>query len=163
MKILPKIEKFGENAILLMWKGTINAACNDEIIKIDKWMNTMFHKEILETVPSFLEIAIYLKPKVAIDVFVKQLQSSLQNVIKTEGIKKKIIYEIPVCYDEEFGIDLRELSALSGFSIKKNSSMAYKTSIPCLFFRFFTWISLFGRITESTLFSKEKRTSRGYY
>ncbi|NCT18231.1 MAG: hypothetical protein AUK33_08245 [Flavobacteriaceae bacterium CG2_30_34_30] len=156
MKILPKIEKFGENAILLMWKGTINAACNDEIIKIDKWMNTMFHKEILETVPSFLEIAIYLKPKVAIDVFVKQLQSSLQNVIKTEGIKKKIIYEIPVCYDEEFGIDLRELSALSGFSIKKIVQWHTKPVYRVYFLGFLPGFPYLGGLPKALCFPRKK-------
>lgn len=156
MKVLQKIEKFGENALLLRWKGAINTACNDEILKIDEWMNAMFHKEIVETVPSFLEIAIYVKPKVAIDVFMKQLQPLLRKEIKAETMQKRYIYDIPVCYDEEFGSDLHELSALSGFSVKKIIQLHTKPLYRVYFLGFLPGFPYLGGLAEAICFPRKK-------
>ncbi|PKP26406.1 MAG: allophanate hydrolase [Bacteroidetes bacterium HGW-Bacteroidetes-2] len=156
MKILPKIEKFGENTILLRWKGEINTACNDEIIKINEWMNTMFHNKIIETVPSFLEIAIYVKPKVAIDVFMKQLQLLLKKEIKLEPIQKRFIYDIPVCYDEEFGLDMHEFSELSGFPIKKIIQLHTKPLYRVYFLGFLPGFPYLGGLADALFFPRKK-------
>ncbi len=156
MKSFPKIEKFGENAFLIKWKGTIKTSLNEEIVKSDTLLNTLFYKYIVETVPAFLEIAVYVKPKTDIDSLIKEIESALLTEINNVPQQEKYIYDIPVCYDEEFGPDFPEIASFAGLSIKKCIQMHTKPVYRVYFLGFLPGFPYLGGLPEKLWFPRKK-------
>ncbi len=108
MSGFPKIKPFGEHAVLLEWQNEISHSVHSEVINFQHHINKAFKNQIVETVPAYCSLAVYLKKKTGRDTFITTLNSG---IVKPESVQnKKRIIHIPVCYDLEFGVDLPEMT-----------------------------------------------------
>jgi inhibitor of KinA len=108
MSVFPKIKPFGEHAVLLEWSKEISQSIHLEVMNFQNHINKTFKTQIVETVPAYCSLAVYLKYETDRNAFIAGLSlgtAQSENVQK----KKRTIY-IPVCYDLEFGVDLPEMS-----------------------------------------------------
>lgn len=105
----PKIEQFGEAAILISWESkTINIDINNTVVIWSKWLYGKYFGELIEIVPTYHSLAVYFKKKVAVADFLERLKSdSFPNASFPQA---SYLYKIPVCYDLCFGLDLSKLS-----------------------------------------------------
>ena len=110
---------FGKQAILIEW----NAVIHEDILK-----DILFFKDQLlikrkgvytDIIVGYHSLTIKLKTEV-IDFHkeIEELKSIYTSKI-TNPTQKKYIWEIPVCYDLKFGIDLEEMSNKSNLSVKE--------------------------------------------
>ncbi len=108
MSVFPKIKTFGENAVLLEWEKEISHAVHVEVIKYQRHINKAFNNQIVEIVPTYCSLVVYLKDTINQDVFINMLNSE---IIFDEIIQKEqIVIYVPVCYDLKFGVDLPDMS-----------------------------------------------------
>jgi len=108
MSVFPKIKTFGEDAVLLEWEREISHSVHFEVISFQHHINKAFKNQIVETVPAYCSLAVYLKMETGRDAFISALNSG---VAKPKNVwKEKRIIHIPVCYDLEFGVDLPDMS-----------------------------------------------------
>ncbi|MBA3987127.1 MAG: 5-oxoprolinase subunit PxpB [Flavobacteriales bacterium] len=156
MKSIPKIEKFGENAFLLRWKGAIDPSLNDEIVRVDSMLYTLFSEIIVETVPSFLEIAVYVKPNLDIGTLIKQIDAAFLAEVDTVPMQEKFVYDIPVCYDKDFGLDLAEMAKVSGLSVKKWIQLHTEPLYRVYFIGFLPGFPYLGGLPEALWFPRKK-------
>jgi len=111
---------FGESAILIEWPQKISIAILDDIRNFSLKIKHSRIKYILEInfVYSSL-LVIYKSKKINYFDLKKELQFIYNKNLIIKNNLKKTIWEIPVCYDIEFGIDLPFLSLQNKISIEE--------------------------------------------
>lgn len=123
MKIAIKI--LSHHTLLIQWEKVEP----DQINAIREFLHDEF-EEILETVPAFKELAIYLHFGINIDDFHIQLEKKIKDLTVFKSSATSKIYQIPVCYDPDFGIDLQAMAKAKNLSreevIKLHTEPIYK-------------------------------------
>ncbi len=116
-------KSFGDSAILMEWPQIISKTVLSEIRQFAEELENKKHKGIVEI--SF----IYSSLLVSYDVnkcSSEKLMPFLKSLYKSEIFSlnnHKIIWEIPVCYDIDFGIDLALLTSKKKLSVKEIISL----------------------------------------
>jgi len=120
--MLKKISNIGDCGITCDFGDEVNKKTNKEVIKlfnfIQESVNSKKIKGILNYTPSYNKLIInfelgQIKSKEIIE-FIKGSDYS-----KTTLSEKNKIVEIPICYDEEFALDIKRLEEKTKLSFKK--------------------------------------------
>jgi inhibitor of KinA len=105
------IQSFGEHAILVRWEAFISEIVTAEIVQFQKLVTLKFSSEIIETVPTYNELAIYLKPQVTISEFIIKLKALKNKPFSKTSEGAKRLVTIPVCYDSDYSEDIAFVAA----------------------------------------------------
>lgn len=105
----------GYQCILLQWKNSQP----DEIVNTAEFIRQNYRKEILDLVPTYREIALFLHRSSNQDQIIKTLEKQLPVNPSNEKTKPSPIYRIPVCYDTEKGFDLEALAEAKNLNTKE--------------------------------------------
>ena len=129
MKSYPiSIRPFGENAILIEWPNEVSETILNDILRFKTFLNTQ-KRENFEYVPAYNSLTLINFS--GINDF-KSLKENLESwyrelppLVETE----RFLYELPVCYNPDFGMDLYETAEILGFStdqlIDQHTSFEY--------------------------------------
>lgn len=99
-----KIEQFGANGVLFRWPDRITEQTYREILALDEYLREEYSSELIETVCAYTSLAVFLKENLDVLAFLDHFEwrsNSSEN-----QVSKSIVYEIPVCYEPQFAIDL---------------------------------------------------------
>lgn len=112
----PTIRTYGRSAILFEWAQIISEEINDAVIDMLSYLEENYRESIQEIVPSYQSLVVYLRE----DVDEKKILTDFQKIESISSIHlKKKLWKIPVCYDDSFGIDLKDLAELHQLSEKE--------------------------------------------
>lgn len=129
MKNYPTYRTFGEHAILLDWPANNDLDIHGQVLSYARYISEDFSEEIIETVPSYQSLAVYLKPEINSQLFIDTLVGRKINIAEFISEDKQIII-IPVCYEPEYGLDIQYVAETNGISIsqviKLHTSPLYK-------------------------------------
>lgn len=154
----PIIRPFGESAVLLTWKQEISPEINEFVRNAETIIQTAFAPEIIETVITYAELAVYLKPET-------DQMAIIENLRKINGFASKnertdaFLWSIPVCYALEFGIDLAEMAKDKNISPEEIIRMHTTTHFPVYFIGFLPGFLYLGGLPEA-LHHPRKATPR---
>jgi inhibitor of KinA len=120
---------FNEESILIQWNDKVDIKLIDSIISYKNLIEKELKEILIECVQSINSMmVIYNSNKINSEDLIKTLRKLYPNEFNVIETKKKI-WNIPICYDLSFGIDLEELSTLNSISldeiIKIHSSTTY--------------------------------------
>lgn len=119
----------GDCAISIEFGENISDEINNKIRTFNDILKSYKIEGIIETVPSFRSLLVYYDPSILYFDELIKIISNISISLKEENFSKKKIIEIPVCYDEEFGVDLNFVSDHTNLSldeiIKSHSSKDY--------------------------------------
>lgn len=134
---------YGETSILIEWPSKIDP----DIIKDITLFDEVIRKEskVIETIVAYNSILVHLKnyknysenhtSKKYFKLFTEHFQNLYQQERNLTDGKQKC-WQIPVCYDLEFGIDLEEMSQIKNLSIKEIIRIHSKTEYLIYFLGF---------------------------
>ncbi|MDT7830488.1 5-oxoprolinase subunit PxpB [Pricia sp. S334] len=114
------IRPFGIHSILVEWPDRVDEAILEDILEfIEHLEQHCLNEEKWEIVPAYNSLTLidWEKP-IAFD----ELKSKLLDwyAADKEGTgREKLLWRLPVCYDLEFGFDLKEVSQRSGRSVEE--------------------------------------------
>ncbi|MBL4659807.1 MAG: 5-oxoprolinase subunit PxpB [Alcanivoracaceae bacterium] len=109
---LPLIfENFGAHAILISWPNEINESIRLDIFNFNQKIHRLIPDYIIETVPAYCSLTIFIKVKVDHHELINKLKKLYHHNDDTTQVPTTI-WKIPVCYDLEFGIDLTRLAQI---------------------------------------------------
>ncbi|MFP3154246.1 5-oxoprolinase subunit PxpB [Lachnospiraceae bacterium ZAX-1] len=119
----------GDSCLVVEFGTQIKEDINREIRQFTAYIHQQSIQGIMELVPTFCSVMVCYDPSVvSYRKLVRQLKRLLNQKNAIVESAKRII-EIPVCYEEEFGIDLPSVSAHTGLStteiIKRHSQTDY--------------------------------------
>ena len=108
MKFQLTYKLFGRSAILVEWPANISQDIIQDIISFERHIKEI--DSILDTIIAYNSLLIrYQNPIVDQELTIRQLKNkytALSYLIKQD----QFLWEIPVCYDASFGIDLEEIA-----------------------------------------------------
>ena len=108
MKFLLTYKLFGRSAILVEWPANISQDIIQDIISFERQVKEI--ESILDTIIAYNSLLIrYQNPIVDQELTIRQLKNKYtasSYLIKQD----QFLWEIPVCYDASFGIDLEEIA-----------------------------------------------------
>ncbi|EDS77667.1 conserved hypothetical protein [Clostridium botulinum C str. Eklund] len=123
------IKPMGDCAISLKFSEDINIQTHFKIQSLAQYLDNNPFKGMIEYVPSFISLTIFYDPLEVISLKKDKNQTPFNIVkIKIEKILDKLsnkscnnsrIVEIPVCYGEEFGLDLKIVAKYNNLSIEE--------------------------------------------
>jgi len=151
-------KQFGENAILIEWKPIIDKNILSDIITYKEKI-LQSDLEYLDIIQSYNSLTILFNFKIN---NVKNKIFKLQSIYSsTLEIEKKTLYkwEIPVCYDLDFGIDLQEISNKLKISIDKIIKLHTAPTYTIFFIGFLPGFFYLGGL-DKKLFFDRKSTPR---
>ena len=129
MKFKPTYKPLGNAAILIEWPSKIKEAIINDIINFENKLNNS--PEIIDTIIAYNSLTILFKELKNYNQKVVELKELYELECK-EKIQQYKKWEIPVCYDVKFGLDLVEVSIAKKMSIEevvrlhsKNSYLVY--------------------------------------
>ncbi len=158
MNLEPTYQHFGENGLLIDWPSKIDTLINDEVLRMDKLISKTFGNKIIELVPSYHSLAIYLKEDERISDFIELLKE-LPIFSAKKVLKIKNIITIPVCYEPKYALDLDEVAINNGINVKEVIRLHTKETYKVYFLGFLPGFPYLGGLNES-LYTSRKSTPR---
>lgn len=114
MNYKPTYTPFGETAILIEWPAKIDEDIIQDIVSFEKLVAT--NQQVLDTIIAYNSLTIVYAQLTNYSKTVAQLKEVYQT--KREAVSKtKKLWQIPVCYHESFGIDLKEIATQKELTI----------------------------------------------
>ncbi|RTE51899.1 5-oxoprolinase subunit PxpB [Arenibacter aquaticus] len=118
------VRQYGVHAVLVEWPNQVEESILDDILQFIKYLkNHKLDEKEWEFIPSYNSLTLICKDKVLdFDVLKPQIKDwySLKGEIK--GVTR-YVWTLPVCYDQEFGLDLEEASSFLGLTTEKLITM----------------------------------------
>ncbi len=107
-------KRLDHKVFLVEWPPSIDENTLEEILALQKILYQNFSQEIRETVPGYHSLAVFLKDKVSYSEILPRIQESIPDADQVKITTDH--WELPVCYDKEFGPDLESASKHTGIS-----------------------------------------------
>ena len=121
-----RIFPLGDAAITIDFGNCIDETINNEVIARFNQLEQQPLPGMIDAVPAYSSLTVYydvmmLKKKIPLHKSVyewmrQQLEERLQQPVQQNQIKERLLH-IPVCYDEEFAMDLLQLAATKNISV----------------------------------------------
>jgi inhibitor of KinA len=154
MSVFPKIKPFGKHAVLLEWSKEISQTIQLEVMNFQNHINKTFKTQIVETVPTYCSLAVYLKRETDSEAFIATLNSGFT---KTEYVQeKKRTIHIPVCYDLDFGMDLPEMSQQLKMPVDEIIKRHTTNSYPVYFLGFLPGFPYLGGLDPALAINRKQ-------
>ncbi len=113
-----KFSPYSEHSILIEWPSVMDKNMLKSILSYKKIIQNLYIKQKVELINTYNSILIIYNFTIDnINDEILKLKSLKYNKTNLENLKSRL-WKIPVCYDDEFGLDLEE------FSLQKELSKA---------------------------------------
>jgi len=159
---MTEIIPFGDNALLINFDQIISEAVNEKVHSLNHiLLNHQREIGIKYTIPAYCSITVVFKSS---DTSFEVLSTKIKEVWANDQIKSKEklatrLHNIPVCYDEEFCLDMDEVSNQTGLS--RDEIKAYHMcKLYRVFMLGFTPGFPYMGLLEKHLFCNRKETPR---
>lgn len=131
----PIFKPYGLHAILLEWEASIASKVHNEVVYFQQFIYRNFNKEIIELVPAYNSLLVYLKETVSPEDFILLLSNRDKSASETFKTERHLV-SIPVCYTGTFGIDITEVATGAGLSIAEVIELHTAPRYPVYFIGF---------------------------
>jgi inhibitor of KinA len=109
-----KKRQFGERGILVEWPDDFSIDQREEILAMDHLLAEHFQDKVMETVPAYTSLAIYLKNGIDVKDFISELENIEINAHLVDYPSRLV--HIPVCYDDDLAPDLNTVAVTNGLT-----------------------------------------------
>ncbi len=155
MEFKPTYKTFGRQAILIEWEANINVDVLKDIVFFKEKIITKKEDVITDLIVGYNSLTIkYKKEFRDFSREVEVLKSIYKTIGKTTS-QHNFIWEIPVCYDAKFGIDLKELSSKSNLSIQEIIKLHSERIYTVFFIGFLPGFLYLGGLNEKLFFDRK--------
>jgi len=146
---------FGDCAILVEWEAKICASISNTIIAFQQKIGAFENKDIVDTIVGYSSLTIVYKMRI-VDYFNEVEVLKKINASKYAGLKKSsFTWEIPVCYDLEFGIDLQEISKATNLKISELMKLHSQKLYRVYFIGFLPGFLYLGGLDKQLFFDRK--------
>jgi inhibitor of KinA len=127
--MFPRISRVGEETWLVDFEPRLDPAINEKVIAIADALGNIKPVGVFDVVPACASLAVHADPDTVDAAALSQLLEAL--VRDTPPVSSTYrTHEIPVCYEPSFGLDLEQVSRISGCSVSevvaRHSAIEYR-------------------------------------
>jgi len=103
-------KQFGNQAVLIAWPVKIDEVILADILQFKTKIHIAFQGEIQDLIVGYNSLTLIFKEDIIDFNSIKEKLQQLYHQATNVTPQENYIWEIPVCYDVTFGIDLKEMS-----------------------------------------------------
>jgi inhibitor of KinA len=147
---------FGKSAILIEWQQEISKNILNNIKDFVSEIEQLKVEEIVELNAVYCSLLVIYKSN---KTDFQTLKNKLKNVydeMEVSGESVRILWEIPVCYDIEFGLDLEFLALEKNMNINEIISLHTNVNYPVYGIGFLPGFLYLGGLSEKLYFPRKK-------
>ncbi len=157
-----KIYNISDQGIICDFGNEINKEINAKVIGVFNYINNNLDIKnelgIINCVPSYNKIVIQYDLLVtSADAIIKYISSIKEDHLTYQNNQKK--FELPICYDTEYGLDLESISRQNKISIEEIIHLHLETSFYVYMMGFMPGFPFMGDLTDK-LFTSRLKTPR---
>lgn len=154
---LPHISQLGDNAILIQFEKIISEKVLDEVLFYKNLIEQLYVKQKVEVINTYNSILINYFVTIE-DVYsdLKAVKEVFQQNNNTKNIDSRV-FEIPVCYDLDFGIDLELISKEKSLEISEIISLHTKPEYRVYFMGFLPGFLYLGGLDKKLQISRKSQ------
>ncbi len=148
--------RFSERSILVQWPQKIDKSILDDVLIFKRHLQNLDTKQILQINNAYNSILIiYLTT-------IENINDSFLMLKKEYSVRQKLLnsenrhWKIPVCYDQEFGLDLIEISEEKDISISQLIQLHSEAIYTVYFIGFLPGFLYLGGLDELLYFPRKK-------
>jgi inhibitor of KinA len=146
---------FGERAILIEWEAEICASISNTILAFQNKISAFENRHIADTIVGYTSLTIVYKMRI-VDYLNEVAILKKINASKNRGLKKSnFTWEIPVCYDLEFGIDLQEISKATNLEVSEIMKLHSQNAYRVYFIGFLPGFLYLGGLNKQLFFDRK--------
>lgn len=148
-------KSYGEKAILIEWKSVICENILTDIITFKDKISAKKKNELEDCIVGYNSLTVkYKSPLIDVFLEIEKLKAFYKNqVIKDQTIN--YTWSIPVCYDEQFGIDLQEISEKLKLPQEEIVQRHFNTIYTVFFIGFLPGFLYLGGLHEKLAFDRK--------
>lgn len=152
-------KSFGNKAILIEWQAIIDAKILEDILLFKEKIQTKKKDLLVDLIVGYNSLTLLYKTQV--NAFKKEVIELKELYNTSLNLKKNTnyVWEIPVCYHTDFGIDLEEISNRKNIAIPKIIQLHTQVDYTVFFIGFLPGFLYLGGLQEQ-LFLDRKSNPR---
>ena len=152
-----KIYNISDQGIICDFGSEINKEINAKVIGVFNYINNNLDAKsklgIINCIPSYNKIVIQYDLLVtSSDSIIKYISSIKEHYLTYQNNQKK--FELPICYDAEYGLDLESISKQNKISIEEIVHLHHETSFYVYMMGFLPGFPFMGDLTNKLLTSR---------
>lgn len=155
LKSKPHIKRFGDKALLLEWEKEIAEEMHYHIMRVMDVIWDKMGEEVLEMVPAFHSLTVFVKPQVDVSGFSGRMEDIIEGKEYHPDIIKTIT-TIPVCYEAPFSLDIEELAHKKSISIPEFINLHTEPVYFVHFLGFLPGFPYLGGLNERLHYPRKK-------
>lgn len=148
-------ESYGNQAILIEWEAVIHKEILNDILEFKDKIEQQKEIKFSDLIVGYNSLTIKLnQPFKDLEIEKKVLKSIYSSKISFAQ-KERFIWEIPVCYDLEFGIDLKEVASTKGLTNDEVIQLHSEKIYTVFFIGFLPGFLYLGGLDERLFFDRK--------
>ena len=152
----PKISRLGERAVLLQWDFAINPENLNWLLSVKDVLLQNAIQSKVEVINTYNSLLItYLSGIDSVYDDLERLHAVDYSSIPATDLERKT-YQLPVCYDAEFGLDLEELSTTNKLKFSEIIELHTRPIYTVYFMGFLPGFLYLGGMDERLRISRKK-------
>lgn len=100
-----KIQVYGEKGVLITWPNAIDEQISNELLSVKKYLSQKFHNDLVDISNGYQSLLLYFN-KLVDELLIQKIHLLLLNNNFFDVFEEPKIWNIPVCYNFELGVDL---------------------------------------------------------
>ncbi|MFT9373305.1 5-oxoprolinase subunit PxpB [Liquorilactobacillus hordei] len=139
----------GDQGIHIVFPEQIDISENQIIQELAHQIQSEFNYEITDVVPAYRTLTINFDiRKTTYYEFCLKLKNFLSHYVSDKKRNQGRTFEIPVCYDSEFGIDLEDVAAFGNLSVKELIKLHSKNNYFIYMMGFLPGFTFMGNVPD---------------
>lgn len=146
---------FGKQAILIEWPAKIDQNILENVLKFKNAIQKNNIKVIVDIINAYNSLTIFYHTTIEnIDSEILALKSIFEMLDSSNEIKN-MLWKIPVCYDEKFGVDLEEISRKNKLKNNEITSLHSRAIYTVYFIGFLPGFLYLGGLDKKLHFPRK--------
>jgi inhibitor of KinA len=139
---------FGEKAILIEWPAKIEETILYDIIRFKEAILDHFAEDIEDCIVGYNSLAVKFQADLENYDVSKQALQALYHTSHQKGWLASYVWELPVCYDPKFGIDLHEMAKQLNLTVNEIIELHSRATYTVYFIGFLPGFLYLGGLDE---------------
>jgi len=153
-----KYKPLGSISVLIGWPQKIDDVILKDIILFRSVLQSEMKGLILDSVPAYNSLTIFIdSSKIKYTDAVKKIKEVYKKIDKKKLKITSKLWQIPVCYEDEYGIDLEEISEVKKISKQKIIQIHSEIIYDVYFIGFLPGFLYLGGLSEKIHFNRKPK------